>query len=245
MEDLILHGDCLAIMTTLPDKSIDAVITDPPYGVTQNSWDLSFDLDSFWAEVNRICRGGIILTSRQPFTTKLIASNYRGFKWDDVWEKNKTTGFLNVKYQPLRAHESILVFGKPKYNPQKTKGHKPVNSYTKHTSDGTNYGKTKQGLKGGGSTERYPRSVLKFPVVNNDGTSDVKLHPTQKPLSLMEYLLLTFTDEGDMVLDPFCGSGTTCVVAKRNNRGFLGIEREIKYFKISVERVGSCLQEVV
>ena len=177
------------------------------------------------------------MNAAQPFTSLLICSNPKWFKYELIWHKNKSTGFLNAKKQPLRNHESIVVFynKQPTYNPQKTTGHKPVNSYTKHTSDGSNYGATKLGITGGGSTERYPVSVLNFSVVNND--SEEKYHPTQKPIDMCEYLIKTYSNVGDTILDNSMGSGTTGVAAKRLNRKFIGIEKDDNYYKIASDRI--------
>jgi DNA modification methylase len=218
-------GDCIQLLPRLKTKSVDSVITDAPYNLTRNAWDVPFDIDAWWREINRITRYGIIMTARNPFAAKMIAANLKRFRWDDVWEKNRATGFLNAQRMPLRAHESILVFGLPKYFPQMSTGHKPVHSYTKHTSDGTNYGKTKREWTGGGSTERYPRSVVRFPVVGNNGSGEPKLHPTQKPVALFEHLVLTFTEPGELILDPFCGSGTTAVAAVRHRRNFICMDQ--------------------
>ena len=152
-------------------------------------------------------------------------------------KKTKATGHLNAKKMPMKAHENILVFYDklPVYNPQKTAGHKPVNSYTKHQGDGDCYGKTKLGVSGGGSTERYPRSIQVF----KHDTQKLALHPTQKPLELVEWLILTYTNEGDVVLDNCMGSGTTGKACKKNRRRFIGMEKQKKFYQISVDRVSS------
>lgn len=162
----------------------------------------------------------------QPFSSLLVCSNPGAFRYEIIWRKNKPRGFLNAKMQPLRTHENILVFYRkqPKYKPQMTTGHKPVNSYTKYTSDGANYGATKAGIHGGGSTIRYPTSVLDIPVVNND--DPIRIHPTQKPEELVSWFISTYTEPGDIVLDPAAGSGTTLVAAKRLGRRCLGYETD-------------------
>ncbi len=214
---------------------------------TQNSWDSLIDLNLLWPEYERIIKnnGAIVLTSIQPFTSILVTSNLKLFRYEYIWEKNKSTGFLNAKKMPLRNHESILIFYKELsvYNPQKTSGHKPVNSYTKNTSDGSNYGKTKIGICGGGQTDRYPKSILKFKVVNNDNSGGDRLHPTQKPVPLFEYLIKTYTNEGDVVLDNCIGSGTTAVSCINLNRKFIGIEKEEKYVDSACERIIKCIEE--
>jgi len=237
----LFHGDCLEIMKRLPKGKIDAVICDPPYGTTACKWDTIIPLDEMWMQLNRV--GKItcpkVLFGSQPFTSNLIMSNIKNYKYDWVWIKNKSTNFLNSKKQPLRSYELISIFydKQSKYNPQKTTGHKPVNTYTKNTSDGKTLGKTKIGISGGGQTDRYPKNLLYFNVVNNDNSSGDKYHPTQKPVELMEYLIKTYTNEGDTVLDFTMGSGTTGVACVNLNRNFIGIEKDEEYFKIAEERI--------
>lgn len=195
-----------------------------------------------WGQLKRIIKpnGAIVMTASQPFTSCLIMSNIKDFKYDYCWFKNKRTGFLNVKIQPLRTKEDIVVFysKQPTYNPQKTTGHKPVNNYRKNTTDGDTMGKTRKGITGGGSTERYPFNVLQIPVVNQDGSSvEGKFHPTQKPVALMEYLIRTYTNDGETVLDFTAGSFTTGVACVNTNRKFIGIEKDKKYFELGTQRV--------
>lgn len=230
----ILRGDCLDIMPNIQSASVDMVLCDLPYEVTaRQKWDVIIPFDKLWEQYLRVCKenAAIVLFATEPFRTKLIYSNMEMFKYDLIWVKNKTTGFLNAKKQPLRKHESILVFYKkqPVYNPQKSIGHKPVNSFTHKNGAGTLvYGQTKSGVKGGGQTDRYPTSILEFPVVNND--SDEKVHSAQKPVALCEYLIKTFTNEGDMVLDNCAGSGTTGIAAKNTNRQYILIEKEQEFY---------------
>lgn len=235
----ILLGDCLDLMPLIPDNSIDMILCDLPYGVTsQNQWDQVIDPKALWSEYKRIAhdRTPIVLTATQPFASFMIQENIQMFKYDLIWQKNKSTGFLNAKKMPLRNHECILVFYKklPVYNPQKTTGHKPVNSYTKHTTDGTNYGKTLNGITGGGQTDRYPTSVLSFPVMNNDHPD--KIHPTQKPQELFEYLIKTYTNENMIVLDNCIGSGTTALACHNLNRIFIGMERDPHWHQKAIQR---------
>jgi len=235
----IIHGDCLKVMSKMPEQCVDMILCDLPYGVTaRNKWDVVIPFDLLWEQYRRVAKknAAIVLTAVQPFASQLIASNPTMFRYDLIWQKNKVTGFLNAKKMPLRVHEHILVFyhSLPIYNPQKTTGHKPVNSYTKHT-DGSTYGKTKCGFSGGGQTDRYPVSVLQFAVVNND--SKEKLHPAQKPVELFEYLIRTYTNEGMVVLDNCIGSGTTAVAAIKTNRKYIGIDSEEKYCDIAKKRV--------
>ena len=228
-------GDCLELMKELDDESVDMILCDLPYGTTQNKWDSVIPLDLLWKQYNRVIKknGAIVLFVAQPFTSQLVVSNPKDFRYSLVWEKNKSTGFLNAKKMPLRIHEDILVFYKklPTYNPQKTTGHKPANRYTKNTSDGTNYGKTKTGISGGGQTDRYPTSILKFPVLNNDNKS--KFHPTQKPVPLYENLIKTYSNEGDIILDNCSGAGTCAVASINTKRAFICMEMNEVYFNDS------------
>ena len=177
-----------------------------------------------------------MLFGSEPFSSVLRMSNIKEYKYDWIWVKNKRTNFLNAKKQPLRNVETISVFGKHNYYPQKTVGHPPVNSFTK-TTDGDTVGKTKS-FSGGGQTDRYPIQTLHFPVVNQDGSSDGGLyHPSQKPVALMEYLVKTYTQEGDTVLDFTMGSGTTGVACANLGRGFIGIEKDKDYFLVAKKRI--------
>ena len=227
-DGLLVHQDCLTGLASVATGSVAMVFADLPYGRTQNDWDNLVPIEPLWQELNRVCRrdAAMVFTAMQPFTSLLVCSNLPAFRFPMVWQKNKVRGFLNAKRQPLRTHEDVLVFYReqPRYVPQMTTGHKPVNSYTKHTSDGTNYGATKRGVTGGGSTTRYPTSVLAIPVVNND--DPIRIQPTQKPEALVEWFVKTYTQAGDLVLDPTAGSGTTLVVAKRLGRHGVGFETD-------------------
>lgn len=224
------------IMPTLPSKSVRLIFADFPYGTTNCSWDSLVDLEIFWKEANRILLddGVVICTAQFPFTAVLAMSNIKNLRYEWIWEKTAATGHLNAKKMPMKAHENVLVFYNklPLYNPQKTEGHKPVNSYTKHTTDGEIYGKVKLGISGGGNTDRYPRDVLKFASDKQKS----KLHPTQKPYKLVEYFVKTYTNEGDTVLDPCRGSNTTGVVCDDLNRRYIGIENNEVYFEIGEKR---------
>ncbi|PFC85191.1 site-specific DNA-methyltransferase [Bacillus anthracis] len=231
-------------MKLLQDKSVDMILCDLPYGVTQNKWDVVIPFDELWKQYERVIKdnGAIVLTAAQPFSAQLIVSNPKLFRYEWIWEKTAATGHLNAKKMPMRAHESILVFYKklPTYNPIKTTGHAPVNSYIKHQDDGTNYGKTKVGISGGGSTERYPRSVQRFAT---DKQKEA-IHPTQKPVALFEYLIKTYTTEGETVLDNCIGSGTTAVAAINTNRNFIGFEISEEYYTAANQRIDN-LQQVL
>lgn len=241
MDNSLHLGDCLKLLPQVPDRSIDLILTDLPYGYTQNSWDQVISMQPLWEQFRRVIKdkGAIILTSYGLFSAQLILAAPDIYKYSLVWQKNKSSGFLNAKKQPLRNHEDILVFYKkqPTYNPQKTSGHKPVNSFTHHVNS-SNYGKTQIGWSGGGSTERYPTSIISIPVLNND--SPDKIHPTQKPVELGEYLIRTYSQAGDLVLDCACGAGSFLVAAKRLQRNYIGMEVEPIFFehtKLRLEKV--------
>lgn len=182
----IICGDCLDILPNIPAGSIDLILTDPPYGNTNSVWDKVIPYADFWKQHNRVIKdnGAVVVCASQPFASHLIVSNEKYFRYDMIWIKNKSTNYLNAKKQPLRKHELILVFYKksPTYNPQKTYGHKPVNTYTKKPAMDRVYRETKYATRGGGQTDRYPTTLLKFDVVNNDDPT--RIHVNQKPLSL-------------------------------------------------------------
>lgn len=233
----LIQGDCLELMKNIPDKSIDMILCDLPYETTRNRWDKMIDLEKLWEQYERIIKdnGAIVLFAQTPFDKVLGVSNLKLLRYEWIWEKTTATGHLNAKKMPMKAHENILVFYKklPKYNPIKTTGHTPVHAYTKHQDDGSNYGKTKAGISGGGSTERYPRSVQKF---KTDKQKEA-LHPTQKPVELLEYLIKTYTDENEVVLDNCMGSGSTGVACLKTNRRFIGMELNEEYFEIAQTRI--------
>lgn len=231
----LMLGDCLERMAEIEDGSVDLVLTDPPYGTTQNAWDSVIPLGPLWAELNRIKKpnGAIVMTSAQPFTTSLISSNLSQFKYTWVWNKGQGTGFLNAKRQPLRNLEDVIVFYglQPTYNPQMRTGFKP---YT--CKQGENKTKNYGGQKGAitvSDGSRYPLSLLEFKRDKN------KIHPTQKPIALMEYLIRTYTNEGETVLDFTMGSGTTGVACVNTNRNFTGVEKDETYFNIAKDRIES------
>lgn len=236
---MILFGDCLKKMPDLPSQSIDLILTDPPYGTTACKWDSIIPLEPMWEQVKRIIKpkSAIVIMASQPFTTTLIHSNMKMFKYCWVWEKNISTNFLHAKRMPLRKTEDIVVFyNKCLYRPIKTTGHIPTQS-AKGSSNGVLWhGKNRRNYKGGDTT-RYPTNILKFDV------HDLKnrLHPTQKPIALMEYLIKTYTDKGDLVLDFAMGSGTTGVACKLLGRKFIGIENDEKYFKIAQDRINAVI----
>ena len=235
----LMFGDCLERMKEIPDGSVDLVLTDLPYQTTQNSWDSMIDLEEMWIQLSRICKPNTakLMFAQTPFDKILGCSNLKELKYEWIWEKTTATGHLNAKKMPMKAHENILVFYKslPTYNPQKTTGHKPANSYTKHQDDGSNYGETKVGISGGGQTDRYPRSVKVFKT----DKQKVSLHPTQKPVALLEYLIKTYSNESETVLDFTFGSGSTGVACLNTNRKFIGIEMDAKYYEIACDRLNN------
>jgi site-specific DNA-methyltransferase (adenine-specific) len=240
-KNTLYSGDCLDIMKSIDDKSIDFILCDLPYEVTNScSWDTIIPFELLWEQYERMIKdnGCIALTACNKFHYQLVMSNLGLYKYEWIWEKTQATGHFNAKKRPMNAHEFVDIFYKrqPTYNPQKTQGHKPVNSYTKYidTVNKTQvYGKCNKEISGGGETDRYPRSVIKF-------ASDKQtcyLHPTQKPVALFEYLIKTYTDEGDLVLDNCAGSGTTGIACINTNRDYILIEKEEEYCDIIDKRI--------
>ena len=241
MINTVQLGNCLDLMKNIIDKSIDAIIADLPYQQTsQNKWDKLISIEPLWKEYRRIIKehGVVCLTGQGLFSAKMIIAAQDIYRYSLIWKKNKPRGFLNANKQPLRVHEDILVFYKKQstFNPQKTTGHSPVHSYTKHTTDGSNYGKTKLGVKGGGSTERYPTSIIEIDVVNNEDAD--KIHSTQKPVELGKWLISTYTNVGDLILDNACGSGSFLVAAKELGRNFIGMDINEEFINFAKKRLG-------
>lgn len=242
MKDIELwQGDCLELMKDIPDKSVDMILTDLPYGTTQCKWDTIIPFESLWQQYNRVIKdnGAIVLFGTEPFSSHLRLSNLKKYKYDWIWDKVKGTGFLNAKKQPMRNHELISVFYKKQciYNPQKTQGHIKKKSYRRKELQTDVYGEMKNDYTYE-STERYPRSIQVF----STDTQNSSLHPTQKPVALCEYMIKTYTNEGDLILDSCMGSGTTGVAAKNLGRRFIGIELDEKYFEIAKNRI---IKEVI
>lgn len=224
----VYNINCLEGMMQINDASIDMILCDLPYGITKNKWDIVVPLKPLWVQYRRIIRdkGAIVLTASQPFASQLIMSNPKMFKYEWIWEKTTASGHLNAKIMPMRAHENILIFCKksPTYNPQKTYGHQRKISTAKHRRNSemtTNY--NKYNLTTYDSTERYPRSVQLFATDKQIET----LHPTQKPIALFEYLIKTYTNKGDLVLDNCIGSGTTGIACKRLARDYIGMDNGV------------------
>lgn len=236
----LYNGDCLEIMKSIPGGSIDCVITDPPYGTTNCRWDSVIPFEPMWEQLKRIIKpnGAILLFGDEPFSSVLRMSNITMFRYDWYWEKPRGTGFLNAKKMPLKHIEKIHVFYRklPSYFPQMTKGHKP------QRPSGNNYIASsvyREGLKQSEnvtalSTDRYPRNILKFDNVNSQHG---QLHPTQKPVALLEYLIKTYTQEGETVLDFTMGSGSTMIACLNTNRKGIGIELDKHYFDVATKRI--------
>jgi site-specific DNA-methyltransferase (adenine-specific) len=233
----LYNGDCLEVMPRLAPASVDLVLCDLPYGTTKNNWDSVIPFGALWANYNRLNRGATVLTGVPPFTSALVMSNPEAFKYQWVWEKSRVTGVLNAKIQPLRQHEDVNVFygTQPIYNPQgveacnksrvtgKRSDGKSSGNYGAITATADNtYLQTQTG---------YPRSILK---IASEGST---VHPTQKPVALMEYLIKTYTNPGDTVLDNCMGSGTTGVACVNTGRNFIGIEKDPGYFAIARQRI--------
>ena len=235
----LYHGDCLVEMAKIPDVSVDLIVADLPYGTTKCSWDEVIPIEALWAHYWRILKptGAALLFGSEPFSSMLRMSQIQFYRYDIVWKKRLPTGFLNAKKMPLRIHENILVFYKklPTYNPQKTTGH-PLKQATRANKTEI-YGKADK-VSSYSSTERYPTSVVEY------GTEKHKnpLHPTQKPVALLEYLIKTYTLEGETVLDNTMGSGSTGVACMNTGRDFIGIEKDAKYFVIAENRIGKTEQ---
>ena len=230
---LLINGECLAVMREMTEASVNLILTDLPYGVSQNKWDTVINLEQLWAAFDRLLKpgGAVVLTATQPFTSILVASNLKNFKYEWIWEKSIGSGQLNISHQPLRKHESVLVFykNKPTYNEQRKEG--VPYSIKRKAVRGDGYGAQANSEKLNNGY-RHASSVLLFPNprIKNG-------HPTQKPVALMEYLVKTYTNPGDVVLDCCLGSGTTAVAAQQLGRQFVGIELSEKYYEMAAGRL--------
>lgn len=229
-------GDCISLMQDLPDASIDLVLCDLPYGTTRAPWDAVIPFAPLWEAYSRLLKqgGAVVLTAAQPFTSAVVMSNPKWFRYDLVWEKSKATGFLNAKRQPLRAHESILVFSPkaPPYNPQMEYGEAYDKGVRKEQTDGDVYGRFEQ-RRIVSDGKRYPRSVKYFKTAEREGG----FHKSQKPVAMMEYLIRTYSDPGAVVLDNAMGSGTTGVACINTGRSFIGIDSDHACFEIASARL--------
>lgn len=233
----LLHGDCLKLIKDIPDNSIDMVLTDPPYGTTACKWDTVIPFEPMWKQLKRITKdnGAICLFGSEPFSSHLRLSNLKMYKYDWVWQKNKPSGHLNAKKRPLLEVEQVTVFYKKQclYLPQGTIEGVFKNGRNKHNEYKTTYGNQRKPKNA--TVGNYPRTILKF----NKPLDNDRLHPTQKPVPLLEYLIKTYTLEGETVLDFTMGSGSTGVACKNLNRKFIGIEKDEKYFNIAKDRINA------
>ena len=236
----LMLGDCLERMKEIPDGSVDMVLADPPYGTTACKWDSVIDLPLMWKQLKRVVKpsGAIVMTASQPFTSVLVSSNLNGFKYNWVWEKSKASNFIQVKNQPLKNFEDICVFSgkgeKVFYYPQMVDGEayapRPGKKKTEVYNEIPNHM-----FRNGSSGKRYPKAIQYFKTSESEGKVQ---HPTQKPVALMEYLIKTYTTEGNTVLDFAMGSGTTGVACLNTGRSFIGIEMDEGYFNIATKRIG-------
>lgn len=248
----VIHGNCLELMQEIETSSIDMILCDLPYGTTRNKWDSVIDLENLWYEYKRIIkdRGAIVLTAQTPFDKVLGVSNLKMLKYEWIWDKKRITNPLNAKRMPLKNHENILVFYKklPKYNPI------PYKKNTVGMMSDKNIGKTHHSdsyvgdFVGGDNSNEfgYPRTIItQIPVTNNLSKDKLGLHPTQKPVALFEYLVKTYTNESETVLDNCLGSGTTAVACINTNRNFIGIEKEWEYCEIANERIKQAKEQLI
>jgi site-specific DNA-methyltransferase (adenine-specific) len=239
----IICGDCLEVMPLLPDKSIDMILCDLPYGTTACKWDTVIPFEPLWEQYERVIKdnGAIVLTASQPFTSALVMSNPNIFKYEWIWDKRNISNPFLAKYQPLKQHESILVFGKGtvNYYPIMTPRDK-VRKYKDKYGGGEAFNKKGTGEKEYTLKFKYPKSILEYTNAIQKG----KIHPTQKPVALFEYLIKTYTQPGEIVLDNCIGSGTTAIAALNTGRFFIGIEKEEKYVEIARKRIAEHTQQL-
>ena len=240
----LIKGDCIEKMKEIEDGSIDAIITDPPYGTTACKWDSVIPFDKMWEQLNRVIKpnGAIVLFGSEPFSSALRMSNINNYKYDWVWKKNRAQGFMNAKKQPLKDNEIISVFYKKQctYNPQ---GIIEVNKLKKNTGTKNNTGNKENGDKTSANNsiknKQYIQTHSNYPnrIIEFKNTGNKQIHPTHKPVDLMEFLIKTYTNEGETVLDFTMGSGSTGVACVNTNRSFIGIEQDDKYFEIAEKRI--------
>ena len=231
---MLLQGDCLELMKNISDKSIDLILCDLPYGTTKCKWDTVIPFDKLWEQYNRIIKdnGAIVLFGNEPFSSQLRLSNLKNYKYDWVWDKKRGSNFATVKIRPFNSFENIMVFYKkqPTYNPQMWKS-TPYTCKQGYVGEAKQTGLYRDDVITVNNGDRYPLTILSF-------SKETGLHPTQKPVALLEYLIKTYTNEGDTVLDNCMGSGSTGVACKNTNREFIGMELDEKYFNIACERIG-------
>lgn len=230
----LMQGDCLERMKEITDSSVDMVMCDLPYGTTQNKWDAAIPLELLWREYRRVCKpsAAIVLTASDPFCSMLVTSNISAWKQTLIWKKNVASNFLNAKKQHLAIHEAVVVFsdGTPVYNPQMATGKPYMQRRSGKDDSGDCYGRIEKRTDTINDGTRYPQTVLEF-------KRETGLHPTQKPVALMEYLIRTYTNAGETILDNTMGSGTTGVACVNSKRKFIGIERDEAYFMIAKQRI--------
>ena len=231
----LFNDDCLKVMAAIPSGSIDAVITDPPYGTTACKWDTVIPFAPMWEQLKRIIKpnGAIVLFGSQPFTSALIMSNPKMFKYCWIWDKIKPSGFQVAKYKPMMQHEDICIFGDGRLNYFPIKTARDKIKIGGPVSDSLSCPIARHDFKKRSYTDKHPKSILTFSNANQHN----RFHPTQKPVALMEYLIKTYTNEGEIVLDFTMGSGTTGVACINTNRNFIGIEKDDKYFEIAKSRI--------
>ena len=238
----LMKGDCLEMMKSIPDGSVDLILTDPPYGTTQNKWDSVINLESMWEQLKRVVKpnGACVLFSAQPFTTNLIYSNMKCFKYSMVWKKSKCGSPLTAKYKPLTKHEDINVFSLHnktlKYYPQMSEGKPYKRKFTENKVNNMGFGI--KGVETDNKGTRHPTTVLDYP---QQWRRQDQVHPTQKPVPLLEYLIKTYTQENETVLDFTFGSGSTGVACVNTNRSFIGVELDENYFNIAEKRIQDAL----
>lgn len=234
----IYNEDCLEGMKRIPDKSVDMILCDLPYGTTRNKWDIIIPLPELWEQYERVIKdnGAIVLTAQTPFDKVLGSSNLKLLKYEWIWKKSKATGHLNAKKMPLKEHENILIFYKnlPRYNAQGLIK-KVIPTIRRGRGNGSNYGESSKDTIQ--EYENYPKSVLQF------ASEGKTIHPTQKPVALFEYLIKTYTNEGEIVLDNCMGSGTTAIACLNANRNFIGFEKDEEYWKLSNDRIQNHKQQ--
>lgn len=229
----LLHGDCLELMRDIPDKSVDMILCDLPYGTTACKWDVVIPFEPLWEQYKRVIkdRGAIVLFGSQPFTSALVMSNPRMFSHSWVWNKKYPANYPLAKKQPMKVHEDVLVFGSS-YNPIMTKREKPIKKGANKGADVFRKGLERDSFNGKVYTHKYPESILEYPT-----RKEARYSPTQKPVALLEYLIKTYTLEGETVLDNCMGSGSTGVACVNTKRQFIGIEKDEKYFEIAKQRI--------
>lgn len=238
---MLLHGDCLTELSQVPDASVQMVFADLPYGVTANKWDVVIPFEPLWDELLRIGkpRCAYVFTGTQPFATNLICSQRKLFRYDLIWEKSMASGSMNACKMPLRAHEAILLFYRylPVYNPQMRPGNGRKETRLRKPSYSPTYNKHRAPSTYVNGQPRFPRSVVYFDKCRDKNGHNQRMHPTQKPVALLEWLIKTYSNPGDVILDPTMGSGTTGVACSTTGRSFIGIEKDAQYFEVACKRI--------